>query len=184
MLVIQSCPILCNPMDCPPHSFVHWILQTRMLEWVAIPSSRGSSWPRDRTWISCLAGRFLTTSHLELPYICIGWSNFIIFTNFLSEFILISYLSTVLSNDPRCSWEKGGPSVCLTFGLQPWWINLNVKQEVRPCSLNPGSPHRTRSMSHQVKSRFPLILVNVLLIFPHSLWVIPWTNTWQSRLRK
>ena len=43
---------LCNPMDCsPPGSSVHGILQARILEWVAMPSSRGSSQPRDRTQI-------------------------------------------------------------------------------------------------------------------------------------
>ena len=50
-----------NPMDCsPPGSFIHGILQARILEWVAISSSRGSSWPRDQTYISCIAGSFLT----------------------------------------------------------------------------------------------------------------------------
>ena len=45
----QLCPILCNPMDCSlPGSSVHRILQARILEWVAMPSSRGSSQPRDR----------------------------------------------------------------------------------------------------------------------------------------
>ena len=44
MLVTQSCPTLCDPMDCsPPGSSVHGILQARILEWVAIPFSRGSS---------------------------------------------------------------------------------------------------------------------------------------------
>ena len=47
-LVAQLCPTLCNPMDCsPPGSSVHGILQTRILEWVAMPSSRGSSQPKD-----------------------------------------------------------------------------------------------------------------------------------------
>ena len=46
-LVIQSCLTLCNPMVCsPPSSSVHWILQARILQWVAIPSSKGSSQPR------------------------------------------------------------------------------------------------------------------------------------------
>ena len=56
VLVAQSCPTLCDPMDCsPPNSSVHGILQARILEWVAMPSSRGSSRPRDRTHISlCL----------------------------------------------------------------------------------------------------------------------------------
>ena len=48
-------------MDCsPPGSSVHGILQARILEWVAIPFSRGSSWPRDQTRVSHLAGRFFT----------------------------------------------------------------------------------------------------------------------------
>ena len=56
--VAQLCPTLCNPMDCsPPGSSVHGILQARILEWVAISFSRGSSQPRDQTWVSCIAGR-------------------------------------------------------------------------------------------------------------------------------
>ena len=53
---LQSCPILCDPMDCsPPGSSVLGILQARILEGIAMPSSRGSSQPRDRTYISlCL----------------------------------------------------------------------------------------------------------------------------------
>ena len=51
--VAQSCPTLCNPMDCsPPGSSIHGILQARGLEWVAISFSRGSSWPRDWTQVS------------------------------------------------------------------------------------------------------------------------------------
>ena len=50
---LQSCPTLCTPMNCTPlGTFVHGILQARMLEWVAMPSSRGSSQSRDRTHIS------------------------------------------------------------------------------------------------------------------------------------
>ena len=56
--VAQSCPTLCNPVDCSPQgSSVHGILQARILEWVAISFSRGSSQPRDQTWVSCIAGR-------------------------------------------------------------------------------------------------------------------------------
>ena len=61
-LVAQSCPTLCNPVDCsPPGSSVHWVLQARTLEWVATPSSRGSPQPRDGTHVSCTADRFLTS---------------------------------------------------------------------------------------------------------------------------
>ena len=59
--VAQSCPTLCDPMDCsPPGSSIHGILQARILEWVAISFSRGTSQPRDRTWVSCIGGRRFT----------------------------------------------------------------------------------------------------------------------------
>ena len=58
--VTQSCLTLCNPMDCSlPGSSVHGIPQARILEWVAISFSRGSSRPRDRTQVSHIAGRHL-----------------------------------------------------------------------------------------------------------------------------
>ena len=56
--VTQSCPTLCNPVDCSlPGSSVHGILQARVLEWVAISFSRGSSRPRDRTQVSHIGSR-------------------------------------------------------------------------------------------------------------------------------
>ena len=61
VLVTQTYPTLWNSMDCCPlGSSVHGILQARILEWLAISSSRGSSWPRDWTWVSYIAGRFFT----------------------------------------------------------------------------------------------------------------------------
>ena len=59
---LQSCPSLCNPMDYSPSvSSVHGILQASILEWVAMPSLQGSSWPRDRmhvSYVSCI-GRWV-----------------------------------------------------------------------------------------------------------------------------
>ena len=62
VLVTQSClTLFVIPMDGSPiGSSVHVILQTRLLEWVAVPSSRGSSQPRDRTQVSSIASRFFT----------------------------------------------------------------------------------------------------------------------------
>ena len=60
--VAQLCPVLCDPMDCsPPGSSVRRISQARILEWVSISFSRGSSWPKGWTWVSCITGRFFTT---------------------------------------------------------------------------------------------------------------------------
>ena len=65
-------------MDCnPPGSSGHGILQARILEWVAISFSRGSSRPRDTAHISCLAGRFLTTESPGNPQLSLGPWKFI-----------------------------------------------------------------------------------------------------------
>ena len=70
-LVTKSCPTLCDPMDCCLlGSSVHGLSQTRILEWVAISFSGGSSQPRDWTGFSCI-GRwfFLPLSHQGSPYV-------------------------------------------------------------------------------------------------------------------
>ena len=59
--VTLLCPTLCNPMACGLlGSSVHGILQPRILEWIAMPFSRGSFWPRDRTQVCYTAGGFFT----------------------------------------------------------------------------------------------------------------------------
>ena len=61
VIVTQSCPTLCSPINCsPPGSFVHGILQARILEWVALPFARGSSQIKDRTWVSHTESTFFT----------------------------------------------------------------------------------------------------------------------------
>ena len=65
---LQSCLTLCDRMDCsPPVSSAHGIHEARILEWVAMPSSRRSSQLRDRTYVSCIAGRFFTAEPLGEP---------------------------------------------------------------------------------------------------------------------
>ena len=70
---LQSCLTLCDPVDySPPGSSVHGILQARILEWVAMSSSRGSSWLRDQTCVSCgfcIAGRFFTSEPQGKPWL-------------------------------------------------------------------------------------------------------------------
>ena len=72
--VTQWCPTLCNPMHCsPPGSSVRGILQTRILEWVVISSSRGSSWSRVWTMVSYIVDRFfIVWATREAPRIVIG----------------------------------------------------------------------------------------------------------------
>ena len=67
----QSCPTLCDPMDCSlPGSSVHGIFQARVPEWVAISFSRGSSQPRDQTQVSRTTGRrFTVWATRKAPYV-------------------------------------------------------------------------------------------------------------------
>ena len=85
----QSCLTLCQPMECnPPGSLVHGISQARILEWVAISFSSGSSWPRDRTLVSCVSciGRWILycCGHLEKKSILCVWNVWFSFTKFCS----------------------------------------------------------------------------------------------------
>ena len=70
-LIAQSCPTLCDPVDCSPPGYpVHGILQARTLEWVAIPFSVGYSQLRDQTQVSCIAGRCFTIWATREVHIC------------------------------------------------------------------------------------------------------------------
>ena len=67
--LLQACPTLCDPVGCSPSGpSVHRILQTRILEWVAIPFSRVFSSPRDQTCVSSTAGRFFTPEPQGSPW--------------------------------------------------------------------------------------------------------------------
>ena len=94
VLITQSCLTLCNPMDCSaPRSSLHWILQARILERVAMPSSRGSSWPGIEPRSPGLQAGSLSSeksSSLWLGfYYCSPFSSFLPFI--LSSFIKLSF---------------------------------------------------------------------------------------------
>ena len=72
--VAQSCATLCDPMDCNlPGSSVYGIFQVRVLEWVALSFSRGSSQPMDRIRVSLIAGRFFTTWATTTSDLSFNW---------------------------------------------------------------------------------------------------------------
>ena len=76
VLVTQLCPTLCNPTDGSlPGSSVHRILQARILEWVTSFFFRGSSWSRDWTQVSCIAGGFFTIWATRRPNLYIQFSS-------------------------------------------------------------------------------------------------------------
>ena len=92
---LQSYPTLCDPRDCsPPGSSLHGILQARTLEWVAMPSSRGSSWLRNQTCVSrlsCTAPGFFTPEPQGKP-----WWTAIALSSFSELLILKNFLSFVM----------------------------------------------------------------------------------------
>ena len=94
--VVQSCPTLCDPMECSLPGFsVHGIFQARVLEWVAISFSRWSSRPRDRTQIYCIIGRrFTLWATREAPVITRYVTEFISHFSFL-QFQWFSFLNNL-----------------------------------------------------------------------------------------
>ena len=124
VLVAQLCLTLCDPMNCSPPGFsAHGLLQARILEWVAIPFSRGSSQPRDGTWVSCIAGRFFTreegkmtlgSHHISLksPLWDILWLD----RNYKGFFFFFFCFSSKIQFSLRCHsscFESRGLSPCL-----------------------------------------------------------------------
>ena len=116
VLVAQLWLTLCDLMDCsPPGSSVLGIPQARILEWVAISSCLGSSWPRDGTWVSwvfCIGrGDSLPLSHLGIPQIL------------ANELININSLSSCYSS--------------VAGNIGKWTSNYNAVLYLLPCNINP-----------------------------------------------
>ena len=108
-LVSQSCPTLCNPIDCSlPGSSVHGISQARILEWAAISFSRGSFLPRDWIHISCISGGFFT-----------NWATReACSSSWLSQMIRKVGLETLWTFWPLCYWNKQEGSRLLNLEYQ------------------------------------------------------------------
>ena len=112
----HSCvPTLCNSMDCRLSSSIHEILQARVLEWVTVSFSQGSSQAGDRTQVSCIAGRFFT-NWASSSSIKGEVSNFLSTCPLLC-FVFVSYshcrlargIYWALSNTPAANWHAPGP---------------------------------------------------------------------------
>jgi len=116
VLVSQSCPTLCDTTDCsPPGSFLHGIPQSRILEWVAIPLSRASSWPRGQTQVSSIVGRFFTIWAMrEALYMCIYiWNVDALCNIYIYIYISLSQIRSVAQSCPTLC----DPMNCSTPGL-------------------------------------------------------------------
>ena len=127
-LVAQSFLTLCSPIDCSlPGSSVHWNLQGRILEWVALLFSRGSSQLRDWIWVFPIAGRFFTVAGIG-EALCVLWGYVISFH--AQNFRQLSYShlhpsppppagSTQLSNSPSVGLiPRGRPGLAFSVDLK------------------------------------------------------------------
>ena len=159
-LVAQSCPPLCDPIDlaCQASLFIG-ILQTRILEWVAVPSSRGSSQPTDQTQISCIAGGFLTVwatrsgfGQISKGTCSLKWNKSAKFANCLQKETLSPFCNFLLSSVQSLSpvWLFATPwtiasqiPLSMGFSRQEYWSVLQFpSQEIFSTQgLNPGLLH-------------------------------------------
>ena len=131
MLVVQSCPTVCDPVDwSPPGSSVHEIFQARILEWVAISFSRGPSQPRNWTGVSWIAGGLFTNWAIKkAPH-----NKLCITTNCGKFFKRWEYQTTW-----PASWEGQEATVRTGHGITDWFqIGKGVHQGciLSPCLFN------------------------------------------------
>ena len=117
-LVAQSCLTPCDPVDCS--SPVHGLLQIRILEWVAISSSSGSSWPRDPTRISCMS--------------CIGrqvlyrWATWEAPSQLCGSSTIVIPKSQMRRLRPKCT-QPGMLFLWLLFILVAWALSISSKDQ-------------------------------------------------------
>ena len=142
--VAQSCQTLSDPMDCSlPGSSVHGIFQARVLEWVAISFSRGSSQPRDGTWVSHIAGRHFTV-----------WA-----TREASSqaFVLRFHYTTGFPGSPACRWQTVGLSL---RNLTSQFLIINLSSFPRPVPVNTHiHTHRNRIHLPLYRYRDPTVSI-------------------------
>ena len=157
--VAQSCPTLCNPMDYSPlGSSVHGIFQARILEWVSISFSRGSSWPRDRTQVSCVAGRRFTNwatreAHLH------------------AEGVTISHFAEGKTGPERKNFNRNSAAKTILEPKYPDRENQGIVRGGRDLEINPP-PSLFTDDRGSVK----------VLISRVRLFVTPWTVVHQAPL--
>ena len=147
-LVAKSCPTLAVLwVGNLPGSSVHGILQARILEWVAISFSRGSSWPRNQTQVSYIAGRFFTNWAIREAHIpCVVWekSTFKI-TGLLVEFSFSQFSHSVVSDSLRPHGSQHTRPLCPspTPGVYPnscpsnRWCHPAISSSIVPFSSCP-----------------------------------------------
>ena len=127
---LYLCLTLCNPIDCsPPGSSVHGVILARILEWVFISSSRGSSQPRDRTRISCIGRWIFTTEPLSREA-----------QKYISFYFESFFPDRSVGKESSCNARD-------TNEFNPWIKKIPWRREWQPTPVFlPGKPHGQRSL--------------------------------------
>ena len=127
--LLQSYPTLCDPKDCSlPDLSVHGILQSRIFEWVAMSSSRESSWPRDQTWVSYNS--------------CIGVWVLYHWCHLGSPTAVLQFRRSVVSDSlkphglqqARLPCPSPTPGACSNSCPSSWWYPPTISSSVGPFS--------------------------------------------------
>ena len=125
--VAESCPILCDPMDCSlPGSSVHEIFQARILKWISILFSRGFSWPRAQTQVSCIASRCFTIWATREAQECSNYSAIALISH--SSKVMLKIFQATLQQymnwelpDVQARFRKGWESEMELPTFIGWW---------------------------------------------------------------
>ena len=154
VLVTDLCPTLCNPMDLPGSS-VCGILQEKILEWVDIPLSKGSSWPRTQIRVSCIAGRYFFTVWATREVLIWG-------SGLLQKMPQrhMDYSELKLLEKQLVQEEDSDPSFC-----PPWNQEMNLSCERHsPCTRTQRDILITRGRVFRAKKPIQTNIVISLLI--------------------
>ena len=153
-------------------AYVHGILQARILEWVAIPFSKGSSWPRNGTWVFCIAGGFFVSEPPGRPSLVTGAGWRIAAPLSIPVLAWTPSVCTQGPSDPPSirkiflwGWR---PPVCLVHFHGHLWVQKAAASVQKSVSSLPLWPE----MEMQRKGEGPLYLWSLLganLACPHSL---------------
>ena len=155
VLVTQSCPTLCEPMDCS----VHGILQVRILKWVAIPFFRGSSWPRDWTRVSYHLSHLIYTVNQK------------IFTPSFPLRVLWIVESLKISKSLWLSIKYAAlvPGILLYYFLKLWIIMSIFTMSLMSLSSDPGLRDKPTVQEMQETTWRPCVVQSKFFKIEYSL---------------
>ena len=193
VLVAQTCPTLCDPTDCSlTGSSVHRLLQARILEWVAMPSSRGSSRPRDRTWVSHTAGSFFTLwANRETPRTYTHICSFKIMYAFICFWLHWVFIAACCVHSLLAEHKLGSCGMraldCRLVSCGTWTLLPHVLWNLPDQGLNLCPPHWQADswpLNHQgspvssFSAPSPLFLQNIVYTSLCYTVVLCWLPVW------